>query len=84
MDCSGCHTDGALIGQPDPALHLAGSGIGFEVAGLRILYLPNLTPDRETGLGALERVRHRYRVAHGGVRTAGSSPRACPGAPTRR
>jgi mono/diheme cytochrome c family protein len=51
MDCTGCHTSGALIGQPDPALYLAGSNIGFEIPGLGIFYPPNLTPDPETGLG---------------------------------
>ncbi|WP_119459409.1 c-type cytochrome [Rhodospirillaceae bacterium SYSU D60014] len=51
MDCVGCHTSGALIGKPNPALHLAGSDIGFEVPGLGIFYPPNLTPDSETGLG---------------------------------
>ena len=51
MDCAGCHTDGALAGKPDPALHLAGSGIGFGAPGLGIFYPPNLTPDPETGLG---------------------------------
>jgi mono/diheme cytochrome c family protein len=52
MDCAGCHTGGALAGQPDPKLHLAGSGIGFAIPGLGYFYPPNLTPDRETGLGA--------------------------------
>jgi mono/diheme cytochrome c family protein len=51
MDCGGCHTGGALAGQPDPKLHLAGSGIGFGIPGVGIFYPPNLTPDRETGLG---------------------------------
>jgi mono/diheme cytochrome c family protein len=51
MDCSGCHTEGALAGKPDPALGLAGSTIGFEVPGLGIFYPSNLTPDEETGLG---------------------------------
>ena len=46
MDCGGCHT------QPDPALALAGSDIGFHVPGLGYFYPPNLTPDKETGLGA--------------------------------
>jgi cytochrome c553 len=49
MDCGGCHTTGALTGKPDPARHLAGSEVGFEVPGLGIFYPPNLTPD-ETGL----------------------------------
>lgn len=52
MDCGGCHTGGALIGKPDPALHLAGSGIGFQIPDLGTFYPPNLTSDRETGLGA--------------------------------
>jgi mono/diheme cytochrome c family protein len=52
MDCTGCHTPGALRGQPDVARNLAGSDVGFEIPGLGIFYPPNLTPDRETGLGA--------------------------------
>ncbi|HET6469814.1 MAG TPA: c-type cytochrome [Geminicoccaceae bacterium] len=52
MDCGGCHTTGALVGQPDPAMYVAGSDIGFEIPGLGIFYPPNLTPDPETGLGA--------------------------------
>ena len=51
MDCGGCHTAGALAGKPDPKLRLAGSNIGFEMPGLGIFYPPNLTSDRETGLG---------------------------------
>ena len=52
MDCAGCHTPGALIGKPDPARNLAGSEIGFHIPHLGYFYPPNLTPDRETGLGA--------------------------------
>lgn len=52
MDCGGCHTGGALTGRPDPRLHLAGSGIGFGIPDLGVFYPPNLTPDRDTGLGA--------------------------------
>jgi mono/diheme cytochrome c family protein len=51
MDCGGCHTGGALAGQPDPARHLAGSDIGFALPGLGVFYPPNLTSDIETGLG---------------------------------
>ena len=43
---------GALAGKPDPALHLAGSTIGFEIPSLGIFYPPNLTPDADTGLGS--------------------------------
>ena len=51
MDCTGCHTRGALIGKPEPAFALAGSNIGFEIPNLGYFYPPNLTPDAETGLG---------------------------------
>lgn len=51
MDCGGCHTGGALAGQPDPSLRLAGSDIGFSIAGLGYFYPPSLTPDRATGIG---------------------------------
>jgi mono/diheme cytochrome c family protein len=51
MDCTGCHTPGALAGQPDFERYLAGSDIGFEIPGLGIFYPPNLTPDPATGLG---------------------------------
>jgi mono/diheme cytochrome c family protein len=51
MDCTGCHTRGALVGQPEPAFALAGSNIGFEIPNLGFFYPPNLTPDPETGLG---------------------------------
>ena len=50
MDCTGCHTPGALVGRPDTDRYLAGSDVGFGTpAG--ILYPPNLTPDPDTGLG---------------------------------
>jgi cytochrome c553 len=51
MDCGGCHTTGALRGEPDPGRYLAGSDVGFELPGLGIFYPPNLTGDLETGLG---------------------------------
>jgi mono/diheme cytochrome c family protein len=51
MDCTGCHTPGALKGEPDLKRMLAGSDIGFRIPGLGIFYPPNLTPDAETGLG---------------------------------
>jgi mono/diheme cytochrome c family protein len=51
MDCGGCHTGGALAGRPDPRLNLGGSDIGFGIPEVGVFYPPNLTPDRETGLG---------------------------------
>jgi mono/diheme cytochrome c family protein len=52
MDCGGCHTTGALVGKPDPTHDLAGSQVGFQIPGRGVFYPPNLTPDRDTGLGA--------------------------------
>ncbi|MGH6831236.1 MAG: c-type cytochrome, partial [Methylocella sp.] len=52
MDCTGCHTPGALTGKPDMARYLAGESIGFEIPSLGIFYPRNLTPDMETGIGA--------------------------------
>jgi mono/diheme cytochrome c family protein len=51
MDCGGCHTPGALTGKPDMARAFAGSEIGFGIPELGVFYPPNLTSDRETGLG---------------------------------
>jgi mono/diheme cytochrome c family protein len=52
MDCTGCHTPGALAGQPDFERYLVGSDIGFQIPGLGTFYPPNLTSDAATGLGA--------------------------------
>lgn len=52
MDCTGCHTPGALAGQPDMARYLGGSDIGFELPGLGVFYPPNLTPHPDTAISA--------------------------------
>jgi mono/diheme cytochrome c family protein len=52
IPCSDCHTPGTFLGKPDMARYLGGSEVGFEVPGLGIFYGPNLTPDKETGLGS--------------------------------
>jgi mono/diheme cytochrome c family protein len=51
MDCTGCHTPGALMGQPDFSRALGGSDVGFRVPGVGVLYPPNLTSDPQAGLG---------------------------------
>ncbi|WP_245297028.1 MULTISPECIES: cytochrome c [Rhodomicrobium] len=49
--CNDCHTPGYLLGKPDMSRYLGGSDVGFEnPAGGFVA--PNLTPDRETGIGA--------------------------------
>lgn len=50
MECSGCHTPGALRGLPDFLRKLGGADIGI-AAPLEILFGSNLTPELETGLG---------------------------------
>jgi len=49
--CNDCHTPGYFFGKPDRTRYLAGSDVGFEIPGLGVFYGPNLTPDKETGLG---------------------------------
>src|SRR6185503_11462563 len=49
--CNDCHTPGYFFGKPDMARAFAGSEVGFEIPGLGVFHGPNLTPDKETGLG---------------------------------
>lgn len=77
LGCGNCHTDGALSGQPDPALVLAGSKVGIAYSNPLendhpgVVYPSNLTPDWETGLGgwSVERIAIMLRSGinnHGG------------------
>jgi mono/diheme cytochrome c family protein len=50
--CNDCHTPGYFLGKPDMARFLGGSEVGFEIPGLGVFHGPNLTPDKETGLGS--------------------------------
>ena len=49
--CGDCHTPGHFLGKPDMARALGGSEVAFEIPGLGTFTGPNLTPDKETGLG---------------------------------
>jgi mono/diheme cytochrome c family protein len=49
--CTDCHTPGHFLGHPDMTRYLGGSDVGFAVPGLGVFVGPNLTPDKETGLG---------------------------------
>jgi mono/diheme cytochrome c family protein len=51
IPCTDCHTPGTFLGKPDMKRYLGGSEVGFEVPGLGVFYGPNLTPDKETGIG---------------------------------
>jgi mono/diheme cytochrome c family protein len=49
--CGHCHTPGHFRGKEDASRELGGSDVGFEVPGVGTFVGPNLTPDKETGLG---------------------------------
>ena len=49
--CTDCHTPGYFFGKPDTTKYLGGSEVGFEIPDLGVFHGPNLTPDKETGLG---------------------------------
>jgi hypothetical protein len=57
LGCGSCHTDGALVGDPDFEKSLAGSSIGIAYTNPLgeknpgIIYSPNITPDEATGIG---------------------------------
>jgi len=57
LGCGACHTDGALEGAPQMERALAGSSIGIAYTNPLgekypgIIYPPNITPDKETGIG---------------------------------
>jgi mono/diheme cytochrome c family protein len=50
MSCTDCHTPGYFLGKPDNARFLGGSEVGFKIPP-GVFHGPNLTPDKETGLG---------------------------------
>lgn len=50
--CLDCHTPGYFFGKPDMTRYLGGSDVGFQVGDLGVFVGPNLTPDKETGLGS--------------------------------
>jgi mono/diheme cytochrome c family protein len=49
--CNDCHTPGYFLGHPDNSKELGGSDVGFAIPSLGVFVGPNLTPDKETGLG---------------------------------
>src|SRR6476659_8134987 len=51
MSCNDCHTPGYFFGKPDMTRFLGGSDVGFEIPSLGVFHGPNLTPDKDTGLG---------------------------------
>ena len=70
LGCGSCHTDGALVGDPNSARLLAGfsTGIAYTSPFLDddpgVVFPANITPDMETGLGSwtMERLVEMIRV----------------------
>ena len=50
--CNDCHTPGYFFGKPDTSRFLGGSDVGFEIPGVGVFPGPNITPDKETGIGS--------------------------------
>lgn len=71
LGCGACHTDGALIGAPNPARLLAGSSVGLayssplQVDHPAVIFPPNLTPDRDTGIGEMNDEQLKRAIRHG-------------------
>ena len=64
MACGNCHTPKDATGKAVPGKELAGGGIGFDIppfAGLAA----NITPDKETGIGAWTDAEIKRAITHG-------------------
>lgn len=76
LGCGRCHTEGYLLGHSATGPHLAGSQVGIaytdgdEFTHPGLVFAPNLTPDKATGLGTWSR-RDIVRALTTGVGTDG-------------
>ena len=76
LGCARCHTEGYLVGNTPTGEHLAGSRVGIaytdadEDSHPGLVFAPNLTPDKATGLGTWS-VRDITRALVTGVGTDG-------------
>lgn len=84
LGCGACHTDGALLGAPDPELSLAGSRVGIAWSnplGERnpgVVYPSNITSDVETGIGGLSDREIANAIRFGAGRHGGGGIRVMP------
>ena len=84
MACGACHTDGALVGNPDMERPLAGSDTGIAFTSPLdtdypgIVYPPNITPDAKTGIGDWTDVQIGDAISAGIGRHAGRRIKSMP------
>jgi mono/diheme cytochrome c family protein len=77
--CNDCHTPGYFFGKPDMSRFLGGSDVGFEIPGLGVFVGPNITPDKETGIGSWTAEQIVTAIQTGCARTAAHWRRSCLG-----
>jgi mono/diheme cytochrome c family protein len=79
LGCGACHTDGALMGDPNMQAWLAGSSVGIAysnpLAGSHpgVVFPPNITPDVETGIGGWSRDQVAAAIRAGAGRHGGGA-----------
>jgi len=84
LGCGACHTDGALIGEPDSALALAGSRTGIAWsnplgdARPGVVFPSNITSDVETGIGGWSDVQIANAIRFGAGRHGAGGIRVMP------
>jgi mono/diheme cytochrome c family protein len=76
--CNDCHTPGSFLGKPDFSRVLGGSEVGFAIPGLGVFAGPNLTPDKETGLGNWTDDQIISAITAGVTPEGAGSRRSCP------
>jgi len=64
MACGNCHTPKDAEGRPVAGKELAGGGVGIDIPPFAAM-APNITPDRETGIGAWSDEEIRRAITHG-------------------
>jgi mono/diheme cytochrome c family protein len=64
MACGNCHTPKDAQGRPIAGKELSGGGVGIDVPPFAVV-APNITPDRDTGIGSWSDAEIRRAITHG-------------------
>ena len=76
--CNDCHTPGSFLGKRDGSRTLAGFDVGFAIPGMGVFVGPNLTPDKETGIGHWTNEQIVTAIRTGKRPDGACSRRSCP------